>query len=632
MAQETTGGQEATGGGGAASLTLAQVYGNGAGPTDGTLTLDATRGGVAIVASALTGIVPLAVTISTAATAGTEKGIAVAGTFSPASGNAAYQPVSVSYTVNQTGSASGAVTGLFLNATETAVLGAHALLDLQVGGTSRFKVNAVTTVLSASGAVLDAISAQGHTVTITGTTAIATAGGFNYVTVAPPTLNAASAAVVITNASTMAVTGPPVLGGAGPATATNLTAIAIRGTWTNTLNTGHGLRVVPTFAPTSGTGVFDAVTVDYTVNQTGGANGTVTGVFVRATETAVVGTHNLLDLQVGTASNNSRFSVANSGAVLVDCTATAAAVPMTVKNGKAHSGYVAQVTGTAPTGFIASDSGGTRQGAFGYAVSTNDWATSSVAGDAVLTGPTSGTNKLLLKTAASGGVKIYSPSADGGTAGTNFNCTDTNLVLQANNLSIQLDRNNGLILFGASGFTVIQNGVYGSTSASGNLSLNSTTNATKGKINVNDPLALAAGSSSNNAIQFSGSATTGISQNGADTVAIFVAGTERMRFRSTNIGVIDTLNIQASTGISFNDASNMAMGTTTGTKIGTATTQKLAFFNASPVVQPSGVTAALATRTAAGTYGATEQTMLQEAHDAARTLLAQCIRPLGLAA
>lgn len=42
----------------------------------------------------------------------------------------------------------------------------------------------------------------------------------------------------------------------------------------------------------------------------------------------------------------------------------------------------------------------------------------------------------------------------------------------------------------------------------------------------------------------------------------------------------------------FTDAKNMAFGTTTGTKIGTATTQKIGFFNKTPVVQPSGTPAA----------------------------------------
>lgn len=38
---------------------------------------------------------------------------------------------------------------------------------------------------------------------------------------------------------------------------------------------------------------------------------------------------------------------------------------------------------------------------------------------------------------------------------------------------------------------------------------------------------------------------------------------------------------------------NIVLGTTTGTKIGTATTQKLAFFNATPVVQPTALTTQL---------------------------------------
>jgi hypothetical protein len=41
---------------------------------------------------------------------------------------------------------------------------------------------------------------------------------------------------------------------------------------------------------------------------------------------------------------------------------------------------------------------------------------------------------------------------------------------------------------------------------------------------------------------------------------------------------------------SFADGINWQFGTATGTKIGTATTQKLAFFNSTPIVQPAGTT------------------------------------------
>lgn len=37
----------------------------------------------------------------------------------------------------------------------------------------------------------------------------------------------------------------------------------------------------------------------------------------------------------------------------------------------------------------------------------------------------------------------------------------------------------------------------------------------------------------------------------------------------------------------YADGANISLGTTTGTKIGTSTTQKLGFYNATPVVQPS---------------------------------------------
>jgi hypothetical protein len=45
------------------------------------------------------------------------------------------------------------------------------------------------------------------------------------------------------------------------------------------------------------------------------------------------------------------------------------------------------------------------------------------------------------------------------------------------------------------------------------------------------------------------------------------------------------------------DALNIATGTTTGTKIGTSTSQKIGFFNATPVVQPTELTDELTTIT-----------------------------------
>lgn len=50
---------------------------------------------------------------------------------------------------------------------------------------------------------------------------------------------------------------------------------------------------------------------------------------------------------------------------------------------------------------------------------------------------------------------------------------------------------------------------------------------------------------------------------------------------------------------------DVALGATTGTKIGTATTQKLAFYNATPVVQPAGSTDVVASLVTLGLRGAT---------------------------
>jgi hypothetical protein len=60
----------------------------------------------------------------------------------PSAGSGSFRPLSIAYTINNTGAQTGTATGIFLSATETALGGmTHNLLDLQVGGASKFSVD-----------------------------------------------------------------------------------------------------------------------------------------------------------------------------------------------------------------------------------------------------------------------------------------------------------------------------------------------------------------------------------------------------------------------------------------------------------------------------------------------------------
>ena len=78
---------------------------------------------------------------------GTTSGIAISheflsSGFSGAAGSGNYRNLSIGYTINNSGAQTGTATGIFLNATETALNGqTHNLIDLQVGGSSKFSVN-----------------------------------------------------------------------------------------------------------------------------------------------------------------------------------------------------------------------------------------------------------------------------------------------------------------------------------------------------------------------------------------------------------------------------------------------------------------------------------------------------------
>jgi hypothetical protein len=88
------------------------------------------------------------------------------------------------------------------------------------------------------------------------------------------------------------------------------------------------------------------------------------------------------------------------------------------------------------------------------------------------------------------------------------------------------------------------------------------------------------------------------SQNGAQIIAVTDGnwasgnGPTRLVFSVTatsSASPTEALRISSNRAITVSDGGNVVLGTTTGTKIGTATTQKLGFYNATPVVQPAAV-------------------------------------------
>ncbi len=99
------------------------------------------------------------------------------------------------------------------------------------------------TVASAAGAVLRGLYLPAVTETVTGSTNITTATGFNLVEIGIPTLSAASA-LTVTDAATLYLSGAPAGAGAGPATITNAYAL-----WTDDGGVRHDLtKTVPSIA------------------------------------------------------------------------------------------------------------------------------------------------------------------------------------------------------------------------------------------------------------------------------------------------------------------------------------------------------------------------------------------------
>jgi hypothetical protein len=108
------------------------------------------------------------------------------------------------------------------------------------------------------------------------------------------------------------------------------------------------------------------------------------------------------------------------------------------------------------------------------------------------------------------------------------------------------------------------------------------------------------------------------------TPVVQPGSTTDLRTAIINVGLLATggatpLNLNGGAltvgGATVADGGNIALGTSTGTQIGTSSTQKIGFFGKTPAVQVT-----LGAATAGSSYTTNEQTMLQNVYNLARTL------------
>lgn len=136
----------------------------------------------------------------------------VSGTNAPSSGATGYTLLTVTATVNQTGTATGSTTAVKVNMVETAAIGPTYLCDYQINGVSKWSIRGTAPIQSAAGAVWDGYKASALTQSFKGNTRIQTAAGINKVAFYAPTLTSDTATLTVDQAATVYISGPPIAG------------------------------------------------------------------------------------------------------------------------------------------------------------------------------------------------------------------------------------------------------------------------------------------------------------------------------------------------------------------------------------------------------------------------------------
>lgn len=173
----------------------------------------------------------------------------------------------------------------------------------------------------------------------------------------------------------------------------------------------------------------------------------------------------------------------------------------------------------------------------------------------------------------------------------------------------------------ATGILLAPQGAYGGTPASAGIQFGGNPAAAMSKgINFSSNGIDSAGMAINVAATVNCTAFTQFAAANFSTAVFYALGTTAGHFIRVQNGTYGTiLNTIGATctspAITLDNGHNIQFGSTSGTKIGTLTTQMMGFYGKTPIVQPTAGAA-----TAAATYGANEQTMLQTVYNNMRNL------------
>ena len=454
-------------------------------------------------------------------------------------------------------------TGIKLNVTDTASAAGSLLMDLQVGGTSQFRVAKTGEITQANGQFLDGAFIKGGSYTsnnsvygvrqAAGGVLFCTLGVNGYGLTAGFAYNWFSGNASLSAANYDLSLFRDAAGTLAQRVGVNAQTFRLYNTFTDVSNYERGFmrwnsNILEIGAEAAGTGTqrqlrFPLGTVTastpLSITQTwNNAAITFTGIQLNVTDTASAIPSLLMDLQLG---GVSLFKVDKNSAVT-------AAGNLTVGSYGIFGAYLL----TSQRVIIRSDTGSITFGSADDVVFVRDAAN--------ILAQRNGVNAQTFR--------LYNTYTDGSNYERGFMQWNSNVLLigtekagtgTARALEFQTD--------GVTRLTIGTTGIV-TVAATGNSFV------CAGSITGTQGLALGSGSS--------------ISSTGANPAQLkFISGTgTHFSFDHNFVTAAGKIAYKDSV---ITDAGNIEFGTTTGTKIGTATTQKLSFYNSTPVVQPAAV-------------------------------------------